>query len=254
MAPNLNRHKMYQLYEKECQDEGKQPLKEWVYYDVMHKEFDYLSFAELKSDTCNTCDAFKAKGEENSEEHLRHLSEAESVYESKREDKKKCETDKECLLISFDLQKCLPTPNLTCSEAFYKRLLWVYNLTIIDYTTGQSTCYMWSENIARRGSKEIASCLYHFITKRIAGGHFKSLILYSDSCAGQNKNKNVLAMEKYLLDQTILESVKHTYMVLCHTHMECDAIHGMIERAKKRCSVNLPEDWYNVVRMAKLNK
>ena len=58
------------------------------------------------------------------------------------------------------------------------------------------------------------------------------LLLHSDSCAGQNKNKSVLAMEKFLVDSTAIEKVTHTFMVPGRTHIECDAVQAMIEKAK----------------------
>ena len=123
LSPDLNRHKMYKLYVEECHRNKTAPLKEWVYYDEFLKNFGHIKFAQLKVDTCNACDQFKAKGDAFSAEHRQHLDEAAEVYSKKRADKQRCKTDDGYLMLSFDLEKCLPTPNLTCSEAFYKRLL-----------------------------------------------------------------------------------------------------------------------------------
>ena len=215
------------------------------------KEYSYLSFAKLKSDTCNKCDKYKAAGQSQSEQHTAHLNEAEAVYKQMRMDKKRCNDDDGFQMISYDLQKCLPTPNLSCSESFYKRQLWVYNLTIYDYKHGPPHCYMWSEDVAKRGGNEIASCLYDFIqTKLRLNPDIKEFKLYSDSCAGQNKNRQVLGMLKFL-SETTSTKMTHTFMVPGHTHMECDSVHAIIEKAKKRMDIFVPNDWFNLVRMAK---
>ena len=74
---------MYSMYVDKTRKKGEQPQKKWLYYEVF-KEYSYLSFAKLKSDTCNKCDKFKASGDSQSEEYLQHLNEAESVYKQKR--------------------------------------------------------------------------------------------------------------------------------------------------------------------------
>lgn len=221
------------------------------------KDFRYVSFAELKTDACNKCTAFKASGKSNNKEHLEHLDEANLVYQMKREDKIRAKEDPSFLLISFDLEKCLPTPNLTCSEAFYKRLLWTYNLTIFDYTpNSEAVCYMWSEDTGKKGSNEIASCLYDFLQNALKKNpQIQEVKLYSDSCAGQNKNRQVIGMEKFILETLFqIKQISHTYMVPGHTHMECDTIHALVEKVKKRVQVFTPTDWYTVVSTCKSSR
>ena len=50
-----------------------------------------------------------------------------------------------------------------------------------------------------------------------------------------------------------IKTIDHTFLEPGHTHMECDAEHALIEKAKKRVgfSVQIPEDWYNIVRETK---
>ena len=64
----------------------------------------------------------------------------------------------------------------------------------------------------------------------------KSWILYSDSCAEQ-KNKSVLAIEKFMVDSTAIEKVTHTFMVPRHAHMgvRCGARHD--RKSKKNVAL-----------------
>ena len=73
-------------------------------------------------------------------------------------------------MLTFDMEKLLPTPELNTGIVYYKRQLWTYNLDI------HNTC---TESIASRGSHEIGSCILV---------HLCNLELYSSACGGQNRN------------------------------------------------------------------
>ena len=65
---------------------------------------------------------------------------------------------------------------------------WLYNQSVYDLNTKHNTCYSWMEYDAERGSDEIASCLYHWITNRYLNTTkkpFKKLRVFMDNCAGK---------------------------------------------------------------------
>ena len=72
------------------------------------------------------------------------------------------ETPQKSACIISDLQKTLPTPQLQTNKVFYLRQMRTYNLNIHDTAAGKGN--MWDEQIASRGSQEIASCLIIFCT------------------------------------------------------------------------------------------
>jgi hypothetical protein len=253
LSPELNVRKMYELYVKQMNSVGEPSAKPWLYYSIFKKEFHYLSFASYKVDTCNTCDMYKVNPIRGlNAEYDAHKQEAEAMYQNKRIDRDFAASSSDTAMICYDLQKCLPSPYLTCSQVFYKRVLWVYNLTIYEYNRKQGYCFMWPEHFARRGSNEIMSCLKKYIEiLQSERPNIKKLILYSDSCPGQNKNSIILGGLKVIMESTCLESIQHNYLVPGHTHMECDHIHSLIDRCKKKSRIFVPTDWYNVVRLAK---
>lgn len=47
--------------------------------------------------------------------------------------------------------------------------------------------YIWNDVEARRGSSEIASCLYHYIDT-ILGKNVPKLVIFNNNFSDQNKN------------------------------------------------------------------
>lgn len=209
-------------------------------------------------DTCGKCDKLKMKINlsTNLEEKAKlqeeldlHLKEADDYYILKSEDKRLSKNDKSKKTITFDLQQCLPTPQLSSGITFYLRQLWTFNLTVHDCDVDQAHCFMWHEAVAARGANQIASCLYQFLNS--IPSHVEEITLYSDSCTGQNKNAHIVAMYFCILkSHPTLKVIKHKFLVPGHTHMECDGDHALIERTKKRTEtpIHHPRDWYQLVR------
>ena len=72
-----------------------------------------------------------------------------------------------------------------------------------------ATMMVWAENQGKRGSSEVASCLKTIFDSKTFGA--KCLILWSDGCAGQNKN---YTMTGFLisLESTALLTTGFLYM------------------------------------------
>lgn len=73
-------------------------------------------------------------------------------------------------MIIFDFQKVLTTLKTEACSLYYKRKLSVYNFTIYDVIRHEATCYVWSENDTKKGSNEVASCLFHYIETKSSLG------------------------------------------------------------------------------------
>ncbi|CAG9793256.1 unnamed protein product [Diatraea saccharalis] len=117
-----------------------------------------LSFGYPKSDTCATCDA----GYSNEEHKANYYAAVEAMQVAR----KKPTSGEDVLYITVDLQQTMPLPKLTTSKAFYLRQVWFYNLGIhvIDGTSKEkAVCCTWTEDVADRGSSEVASALLKFV-------------------------------------------------------------------------------------------
>ena len=111
-------------------------------------------------------------------------------------------------------------------------------------------CYSWHEGIAGRGPNEMSTCVFDFIQNK----NVKNITFLSDTCSGQNHNKYMAMMYLYAVANTPnLETVIHKFLEPGHTQNEGDSMHSVIEKAKQGVSLFCLEQFYLIVRMAKMS-
>ncbi|KAJ8892290.1 hypothetical protein PR048_004870 [Dryococelus australis] len=133
----------------------------------------------------------------------------------------------------------LPFQKLTVSDAYYKRYLYVYNFGIHD-----------NETIASRGSQEFFSCLAAYFTRVVSTDQsVKHIVVYSDSCAGQNRNMNVvLTLMRYVqTNNTSIDTIEQTFLVSGHSYLPNDCDFGCND-------LYVPKDWYDIMAQLGQNK
>lgn len=123
-----------------------------------------LSFKRPKTDTCDICNKYTGKIDHGTEEEKEvaknekelHLRRAEAACLAK--DTASKVKDDSHIAICFDLQKTMPTSNLTNQKAYYFRQLWTYNLSIHNLTTNTANMFMWHEGQASRVERNCFMC------------------------------------------------------------------------------------------------
>nr|CAH7768582.1 unnamed protein product [Callosobruchus chinensis] len=95
-----------------------------------------------------------------------HKCKAEAMQQLLKSETARSETDKKTCVMPFDLQQALPIPKLTTGPAFYCRKILMYNLGIHDCTENAGHMCVWTENIAKRGSDEVASIFIKFMSSK----------------------------------------------------------------------------------------
>lgn len=191
LDPGLNVCKMYELYKESSINES---VKLPIYRRIFDYEFN-LAFHKPNKDQCDLCtkhiNSNETEKEEMKAEYENHVANKERSRKSKSADKDRASVNAETsnfVAACFDLEEVLMIPKRFESSLYYKRRLNTFNMTVYCLGTGDGYSYIWNEGIAHRGGCEVASCVYSFLKTMSECGK-KKVVLYSDNCCGQNKNK-----------------------------------------------------------------
>ena len=164
--------KMFRLYQQWTKENGKSSKHH--YYDVFNTKFN-ISFFHPKKDQCDQCVGYENATAENKKaletKYVAHISNKEKARSVKKGDEEIAKNARETTsMIIFDFQKVLSTPKSEASSLYCKRKLSVYNFTIFYIARHEGYCYVWRESDAKKGSNEVATCLLHYIEKRVVSG------------------------------------------------------------------------------------
>ena len=257
LVEDLNISKLHRLY-VEISDEKNWPQVTLDVYRRIFCENFNIGFKLPQTDTCKVCDKYSvdlqaAAAEDRANlqqlwnEHKQQASAAFDMLSNDTKQAKESPVNGAPHVICFDLQQALPTPKLSSGPAFYKRKLWTYNFCIHDTCSNTASMFLWPESTAGRGSNEIASCILQYFKNTEVNA--KTLVAYSDNCAGQNKNFNVLSLWQYLIATNHFEEIRHVFPVSGHTMMPCDRDFGDVERKlrRKKC-IYVPSDYIELIK------
>ena len=244
---------MYEKYKLEVNN----PVCISKYKSIFYKYFNIKRKA-MKKDTCNCCYSLHVQMESETNEihkealqleHQNHFKLATDAQTKMKLDMKRSKEVEEFEMITFDLEKTLPLPKIPTNTVFYKRQLWVYNCGVHCGTTGKGYCFVWVEGIAGRGAQEVGSCLKKYIENNVKKG-VTELVLWADSCGGQNRNiKPTLMLKAIVENHIILTSVSLRFLIPGHTFLLNGADFSDVEQAlKMQQRMYLPEDYINVMR------
>lgn len=250
--------KMYSLYVDECKKKNSKPVSEITYRRIFCNDFN-LGFFKPKKDQCLICTKYaRYDAKDNTElekQFAEHIARKEACNKEKENDKIKAGDNKDFLSASFDLQAILQIPSGDIGLLYYTRKLTVYNLTVYESALpNHAYCFTWSEVNGKKGSAEIGTILYHYLSNCIPNS-VTEVSLFSDTCGGQNRNKNVAAILLWAVQKIEnLQIIEQKFLESGHSHMEADSMHSAIETEQKYTDIYSMPDWINVFKKARSKK
>lgn len=257
LPEDLSIKKMYKMFIEENNNE--KIVSYEFYRHIFNTQFN-IAFGYPRTDTCSTCDTYLAKAkvleEEKKLDELKqltilnkvHLTKAHVFYDRKKKAKQQCKNQKDFLAIAVDFQKNISLPNITTNDVYYKRQLSMYTFNIHNLGTAQSYFYSYPETCGKKGSDEVVSFLFDFITNHM-DKLIRHLVIFCDSCGGQNKNYTMLRFIHTIVHKlNLLDSIKITFPIRGHSYLECDKNMGLINLKTK---MELPFHWYELLKSSR---
>ena len=203
------------------------------FYRIFTTEYN-ISFFIPKKDQCDVCTSYNNKENEEIDDHIKeNYDNHQKEKELSRNEKHRDKTESDSVVAVYDLQAVMQLPKGDVSVFYYKSKLNVLNFTIYNAKTNACICYIWDETNGNRGVNEIGTCVLDYIKSLSEAGETE-IIFYSDNCAGQQKNKFMLALYMYAVNKFEIVSITHKFLIKGHTQNEGDSAHSLIERQVKR--------------------
>ena len=243
-------------------------MVKYSYYKNIYNTCYNIESARPRTDVCDTCFSLEAmirsardKGKDYTELEQKlklHKKKADIAYLEMNEAKDKNIWDpKEWTIICMDLQQTHMCPKTAVGSFFYKRKLNIYNFCICDVKTKEPYFYMWEEYKARKGSSEIYSCLYKWLSDHvfIHTDRPKKLRIIADNCGGQNKNNNLALALLRLVHLNLFHRIELAFLVPGHSYMPCDQNFGIISnKLKKYQEIASPDRLVDLIKNARNDK
>ena len=261
LTSDLNISEMFRLFLEKHPDMNT-IAKEWIYRDIFNYEYN-ISFGFPRTDVCDTCEKYNADIKSATvnkksdlilrlkTDHNVHKRKGDAFYEQIRGDKDLALATGDTKVIAMDYQKNLLLPVTGIGQEYYKRQLAVHNLGIHDVCSGHASMYVYPENFAHKGPNEVLSCLEHYLNALPQS--LKKLVIFTDNCFSQNKNRYIIAFLQNLCNTKLIE-VEIKYPIPGHSRMPCDRDFGRIEKKKlKSDKFHKPSDLVNLIAKSDVN-
>lgn len=240
LDPTLNISKMYRLFlamgHKVPSKDGMQQevkVSSSTYSKIFNTEFN-LSFHRPKKDVCEKCLIYRNLINPTVDEKAAfdaHIAKKERSREEHTEDLKIMPQSKTYVL-SIDLQNTFHAPKGPADSWYYKRKFNCHHLTAKCANNGKTYSSFWDESQSGRNGNDLASATMSILNRLFQDDPFiEHIILWSDSCVPQNRNKMMsMAIMMFLKGHSTVKTVTQKYCEPGHSSIQdIDSVHASIE-------------------------
>lgn len=100
----------------------------------------------------------------------------------------------------------------------------------------------------------MASCILHAINSDLLSTEKRHLVVFSDNCAGQLKNRMLVYLYMILIVSDHFDVIEHKFLVSGHSFSAADRDFALIEKKVRRARIDNLEDVKNVIASARTKK
>lgn len=156
--------------------------------------------------------------------------------------------------IMIDLQKVFPMPKLSHSTMYYSRQLSAYNFGIQVADQSNAVMCVWNEKTALRGGNGMPTCLLQAINHNFLVTAKTHLIVCSDNCASQLKNRMLIWLYLLLIQSGRFNVIEHKILTSGHSFSAADRDFAFIEKETRQSHITTLEDVKQVISSAQKKK
>lgn len=239
LPADLSVKKMFRLYKEKYPG----TRIKYEYYNKIFRENFALRFGRPAVDTCCLCESLDLKINSKTlndvakkvalAEKLVHKKRAKKFYNKLQEARQRSQEDETFLGICYDYMQNVSLPIIPVQEIFYLRQLSVSIFCIHNLKTGKNVLFLYHEGQAKKGPNEVCSFIMTYI-KEYVDKNVVELMLFSDNCAGQNKNNTSVRMNMALVDSGRFRKIQQIFPMRGHSFLPCDRAFGIIKRSLRR--------------------
>ena len=225
---------LYRKYVEKCAENGVEPGKIHLYRQIFNSEFN-IAFHFPKTDRCDKCEE-KEKNNQPTPEQIEAYDLHERGKQETRSERDKDRKNEDLFVICFDLENVFALPRANVGVFFYKRKLNTFNMTAHCSVSKKAYGAIWHENQSGRGANDIASAVMKLlgviVQDHAEDPRVRRIILWSDSCVPQNRNRVFsTALKVFLFQHPEIESIEQKFCEPGHSSIqEVDNLHSRIER------------------------
>lgn len=208
LPSHLSVQKLCRYYNQQAPDDLQ--VKIGFFFSIFNKDYN-LSFKSPATDACSTCQCFESRLKNNMNRFRRQEIKRQYRVHKKRAQKfyrRLKRPQPGHFTITADCGKGQPLPKVPDGAAYYKRQLTFNHLAVVEGSSKSKldkstvTSYTWTEDQAKKGSNEIASCLFKTLLKAAEDGkldEFIRVVAGMDNTNSTNKCSGMIAMLIYWL-------------------------------------------------------
>lgn len=235
---------LYREYQMYCGENGYEAVSDCTLRTVF-KQMN-LSLCKPKNDQWDVCVQYE-EGNMDKEAHERHIKLKDMACRQKTLNKETYAEDESTVVLTVDLELVLLAPVLKASALYYRTKLTCHKYTIYDVHSHDAKCYFGHEGEGGLDADTFATCLMDYLNNNERCKAGSTIIIYSDGCSYQNRNK-ILANALYDFCCKTKKTVFQKILEKGHTQMECDSVHAACERALRDKKNLCPQQLQNIHR------
>ena len=208
-----NFQKLYHYYYYKCKNDSTEPISIHTIRNNFKTICSNIHIRYPNKDICHTCNIYRVQLQANKDIKIQCCNHCdETVY---RREIYKQYKGLGINIFSFDFKQNIQLPNqlYQSSILFFKSKFYLNCFNIVDEINFFHNIYIYKENYAKTAD-EVNTMLLNFLkNKKLTN----NIIMYSDNCCGQNKNRYLIALLHYIVEIGLVESIRLKFLLPGHS-------------------------------------